>query len=251
MHTQLIRGCGGVLRIGGGGGDGGSERWLQIPARLVITGVWTQRTSYAKRSRRQITCWLLFLPCCPLSLTGPLWVSLVHKPVAYSEASTRSAEETSQSNSACVVFFPPPCAFKYIRQIHKGTSLTSSSLTCETQLSHCPNANLRKELICYWGNPFSYTCYAKRYDSARPVVPNSLLSSVPLVYIWFRLDQSAFQFIHLYWTSHFPNMTTQRAQPIPPTHYRVNLSLSRCKFCLVNKSGLQFWHRYLVWSKGS
>lgn len=171
MHTQLIRGCGGVLRIGGGGGgDGGGERWLQIPARLVITGVWTQRTSYAKRSRRQITCWLLFLPCCPLSFTGSLWVSLVHKLVAYSEASTRSAEETSQGNDACVA--PPlPCTLQYIRQIHKGTSLTSSSLTFETQLSHYPNANFMKELICYWGNPFSFTCYAQRYDSASKYDP--------------------------------------------------------------------------------
>lgn len=46
-----------------------------------------------------------------------------------------------------------------------------------------------------------------------------MLISGPFVYIWARLDENALQFMHLYWTSHFPNMTTQRMQPIPPTHY--------------------------------
>lgn len=46
----------------------------------------------------------------------------------------------------CFITPPPPPASQYMRQIHKSTSLTSSSLTCETQLSHCPNADFMKEL---------------------------------------------------------------------------------------------------------
>lgn len=68
-----------------------------------------------------------------------------------------------------------------------------------------------------------------------------------IAYIWGRPDENALQIMHLYWTSHFPNMTTQRMKPIPPTHYWVDLALNWCQFCLVNESVLQYWHHYLVW----
>lgn len=120
------------------------------------------------------------------------------------------------------------------RQIQRGTS-SMSSCAQVTQ-----NESSAKWEI-FWKNWASFANSSQREfikfnlpaKGNMQTMPINITSSVePAAFLrtfCVHLDENALQIIHLYWTSHFPNMTTQSTQPVPPTHYWVDLSLRWCQ----------------------
>lgn len=137
----------------------------------------------------------------------------------------RRAKQTPSHCERWATLQCAPCFFLhnaiiYIRQSHNGNSSATSISSFMTGPMYLIVISQKETFLknSLKIMPLFWLALVKTQDS---LLTSSSVCTSGLDWI---------EVAHLYWTSHFPNMATQRAQPIPPTYYPVNLSLSRCQF---------------------